>query len=182
MEFEVLDSTLDSTRDSRKARQIIEFLSANQKTLCVVESCTGGLLSYQFCKISGASSVYRGGIVSYQDAVKCEVLGVSREFLAAHSAYSVEVVEGMLAGALKLMRSDFAIATSGVAGPSGACEAASVGDVFIGVGGSRNRAFGDCENRANFVVKKAHFNGNRAEVQHQAVSFALELFVTTFVK
>lgn len=152
--------------------EIIEFLLKANKTIAIVESCTGGLLNYAFGKVSGASSVYRGGIISYQNAIKSEVLGVDREILEAKSAYSFEVLDLMLAGVLSVMQSDFAIATSGVAGPSGGTEDNPVGSVFIGV-----RQVG-----YKSVMKKVHFGGSRTEIQRKAVKFALRLFSETFIK
>lgn len=152
--------------------EIIEFLQKANKTIAIVESCTGGLLNYAFGKVSGASSVYRGGIISYQNAIKSEVLGVDSEILEAKSAYSFEVLDLMLAGVLSVMKSDFAIATSGVAGPSGGTEDNPVGSVFIGVR----------QMKCKSVMKKVHFSGSRTEIQSEAVKFALRLFSETFIK
>ncbi len=150
--------------------EIIEFLQKANKTIAIVESCTGGLLNYAFGKVSGASSVYRGGIISYQNAIKSEVLGVDREILEAKSAYSFEVLDLMLAGVLSVMKSDFAIATSGVAGPSGGTEDNPVGSVFIGVKKRGEKS----------IIKKVQIDGTRINIQRKATKLALELFIEAF--
>ena len=159
-----------NTHFSNIAREIIEFLIRTNQIIAVAESCTGGAISYAFSQISGASSVFRGGIVCYQNAIKERVLGIDSAILAQKSAYSAEVVDLMLVRICEIMDSDFAIATSGIAGPNGGSDEMPVGTIFIGI---KKR---DEES----TIKKVHFDGNRAEIQAQAVRFALELFKNTF--
>lgn len=151
--------------------EIINFLAQNNKSIAVVESCTGGLVNYAFSQISGASSVFRGGIVSYQNEVKINILGIDRQFLAQKSAYSFEVVDLMLAQICDIMDSDFGIATSGIAGPSGGSAEMPVGSVFVGVKKIGQKS----------IIKKEIFSGNRVKIQSQATRFALNLFKSEFL-
>ncbi len=158
--------------ESNSAKIIIDFLVREGKSIAVVESCTGGLINYAFSQISGASSVYRGGIVSYQNEIKIKVLGIDERILAQKSAYSVEVVDLMLMRICEIMDSDFGIATSGIAGPNGGSEKMPVGSVFVGVKRRGEKS----------VIKKEIFSGNRVAIQSKATQFALDLFKCEFVK
>lgn len=112
---------------------VIEKLKARGLTLATAESCTGGLISYRFTRIGGASSVFVGGIISYANTIKEQILEVSKDSLQDFGAVSEPVVEQMLRGALKKLGADVAIASSGIAGPSGGSSQKPVGSVFIGV-------------------------------------------------
>lgn len=157
--------------ESNSAKVIIDFLARTNKSIAIAESCTGGLINYTFSQISGASSVFRGGIVCYQNEIKSRILGIDSQILAQKSAYSVEVVDLMLMRIATTMQSDFAIATSGIAGPSGGTLENPVGTIFVGVK--------ECGKKS--IIKKVHFNGNRIEIQTKATKFALELFKSEFL-
>lgn len=101
--------------------------------LATAESCTGGLLSYRFTRVNGASSVFLGGVISYANHIKREILGVKADVLEDFGAVSEPVVAQMLSGALEKFSADIALASSGVAGPSGGSEQKPVGCVFLGV-------------------------------------------------
>lgn len=150
---------------------IIEFLKEQNKSIAIVESCTGGLLNYQLSKISGASCVYRGGLISYQNIIKNKILGIDSKILDKYSPYSFEVVEAMLDGIINLMDCDFAIATSGVAGPSGGDTKNPIGSIYIGI-----------KQRGEDSIKtKQLFSGDRESIQLQASIFALEFFAKHFI-
>lgn len=151
--------------------KILDFLKQQNKTIAIVESCTGGLLNYQFAKVDGASSVYRGGIISYQDIIKNRILGIDKQILEKYTPYSFEVVELMLKGVINLMDCDFAIATSGIAGPKGGDDRNPVGSVYIGVM-QRNK---EC------ICTKQIFSGDRESIQAQASNFALDFFTKQFI-
>lgn len=119
----------DDTVASVTARLLVE----KSATLSVAESCTGGALAEAFTSMPGASEYFKGGIVSYSNEVKARLLGVSRESLAQHGAVSREVAEQMALGAREVCATDYAIATTGVAGPSGGTEEKPVGTVWIAV-------------------------------------------------
>lgn len=157
--------------ESNSAKVIIDFLARTNKSIAIAESCTGGLINYAFSQISGASSVFRGGIVCYQNEIKSRILGIDSQILAQKSAYSVEVVDLMLERIATTMQSDFAIATSGIAGPNGGTLENPVGTIFVGVK--------ECGKKS--IIKKTHFSGSRIAIQTKATKFALELFKSEFL-
>jgi nicotinamide-nucleotide amidase len=100
-------------------------------TISVAESCTGGNISHMLTKVPGCSSYFMGSIVSYDNSLKTNLLGVNPGTIAQHGAVSEETVTEMAEGARKLMKTDFAIATSGVAGPDGGTPEKPVGTLWI---------------------------------------------------
>ncbi len=100
-------------------------------TVSAAESCTGGYISHMFTKVAGSSAYFMGSVVSYDNSVKINVLGVNAETIAQHGAVSEETVTQMAEGARKLMKTDFAIATSGIAGPDGGTPEKPVGTLWI---------------------------------------------------
>lgn len=100
-------------------------------TLATAESCTAGNIAAVITAIPGSSHFYKGGIVAYSDEVKINLLGVNAETLEKHGAVSEEAVIEMVKGAMKSMNSDCAVATSGIAGPTGGTPDKPVGTVWI---------------------------------------------------
>ena len=141
-----------------------ELLRANNKTITTAESCTGGLVSHLFTKISGSSDIFNGAIVSYSNGIKSQELGVKEETLENFGAVSTEVVEEMLKGSLVKFSASYAIAISGVAGPTGGTQKKPVGTVVIGFS----------EKNSHSTVATYHFLGNREEVQEQAAITSLK--------
>jgi nicotinamide-nucleotide amidase len=109
-------------------------LLAKEKTLGICESCTGGYLSHLLTSVSGSSAYYEGSMVTYSNALKMNVLGVKAETLEQFGAVSEAVVGEMAAGGLKAFGTDYAIAISGIAGPTGGTPNKPVGTVCIAVG------------------------------------------------
>lgn len=101
------------------------------KTLSTAESCTGGSISRLLIRISGSSAYFKGGVVAYDNDVKTSVLKVTAESIENHGAVSQQVVEQMAKNVRKIMQTDFAVATSGVAGPTGGSKEKPVGTVWI---------------------------------------------------
>ena len=101
------------------SRQIGDILYASGYTIGTAESCTGGRISEAIMAIPGSSNYYKGGVVAYTDEVKEKLLGVSHEVLEEKSAVSEEVAREMALGTIKAIGVDFAIASTGVAGPGG---------------------------------------------------------------
>ena len=102
-------------------------------TLSTAESCTAGSIAAIITAIPGSSHFYKGGVVGYSDEVKINLLGVNPETLATKGAVSEETVVEMVKGAMKSMNSDCAVATSGIAGPTGGTPDKPVGTVWIAV-------------------------------------------------
>jgi nicotinamide-nucleotide amidase len=97
--------------------------------MCSAESCTGGYLAHLITSIAGSSDYFEGSIVSYTNAMKLNILGVKESTLISHGAVSEEVVMEMAEGANRLLGTDYSVAISGIAGPSGGTEAKPVGTV-----------------------------------------------------
>ena len=106
------------------------------QTIGLAESCTGGYIGHYITQVPGASAYFMGSIVSYDNKVKENVLGVKEETLAKHGAVSEQTVMEMAVGALKTLSVDFALAVSGVLGPEGGTERVSVGTVWMAVASS----------------------------------------------
>lgn len=103
------------------------------KTLATAESCTGGSLAQQLTAMAGASEYFRGGVVAYSNEVKECALGVKHETLEAHGAVSEETVREMATGVRERLGADYAVATTGIAGPGGGTPEKPVGTVWIGI-------------------------------------------------
>ena len=114
-------------------------LREKHATLALAESCTGGYISHIITQLPGSSDIYKGGVVAYSNIIKQTVLGVNQELLANYGAVSRQVVDAMLNGALKVFQSDYAIAVSGIAGPTGATPDKPVGTTWIGVASKSQR-------------------------------------------
>jgi PncC family amidohydrolase len=135
-------------------------------TLCVAESCTGGLLGAAITETAGSSGYFLGGIIAYDNSVKTGLLGVGAAALTRHGAVSAETVTAMAAGAAKLLHADAAIAVSGIAGPGGGTEDKPVGLVFIGI--SLHDAVRSFEYR---------FPGTRSAIREQSVEQGLRRMI-----
>ncbi len=120
-------------------QQLEEVIGAQLKkrsqTLALAESCTGGYLSHLITSVPGSSAYYIGGVVSYANAVKMEELGIPRDMLELNGAVSGPIAERMAEGVRKALKSDWAVATTGVAGPDGGTAEKPVGTVWIAVAG-----------------------------------------------
>lgn len=119
------------------AETLGERLSENGKTVATAESCTGGNIAHLITLVAGSSRYYKGSVVSYANEVKEKVLGVRAGDLQQYGVVSEEVVKQMAEGVKKLLKTDYAIATSGIAGPSGGSDEKPVGTVWIAVAGER---------------------------------------------
>ncbi|MDR0962794.1 MAG: CinA family protein [Mediterranea sp.] len=102
-------------------------------TLSTAESCTGGSLAACITAVPGSSDYYKGSVVAYANEVKCALLGVNVETVQQHGAVSRETVVEMVRGAQRLLHTDCAVATSGIAGPGGGTPDKPVGTIWIAV-------------------------------------------------
>lgn len=115
------------------AEEIVRILRLHGKKISVAESCTGGLLSAALTNVPGASSVFRGGAITYATETKTEMLGVPAALISRFGVVSAECAEAMAEGVAKKFRTDFALSTTGFAGPGGGEPGTPVGTVFIGM-------------------------------------------------
>ena len=111
--------------------EIGELLKAKNLSLSTAESCTGGGIAALLTSVPGSSAYFTGGIVAYSNAIKQDLLHVSAETLARHGAVSRETVVEMVKGAMKTLKTDCAVATSGIAGPGGGTQEKPVGTIWI---------------------------------------------------
>ena len=136
------------------------------KTLATAESCTGGMIGAALTDVPGSSHVYKGGIISYTNEVKQNLLGVDGDVLKTQGAVSAPVARAMAEGARKVLGSDVAVSVTGLAGPGGDEFGNFVGTVFIGY----------ADEKTSFAVKFRFF-GPREEVRAQATEKALRLIL-----
>jgi nicotinamide-nucleotide amidase len=114
---------------------VLSLLHAKGKTVATAESCTGGAIARMLTSIAGASAVFNGAVVSYSNAAKTDLLGVDAETIVRYGAVSEETVSKMATGARAALRTDYAIATSGIMGPEGGSPEKPVGTVWVAVAG-----------------------------------------------
>jgi len=123
-------------------------LISNDKTVCTAESCTGGQIAHMITSIPGSSSYFRGSVVAYANSVKTDLLGVSQDSINSYGAVSEQVVKEMASGARILLKTDYAVATSGIAGPDGGTHEKPVGTIWIAIASEKGtvtekRVFGN---------------------------------------
>ncbi len=126
----LLSPYLVSTAGATLAEAIIANLSHRKLTLATAESCTGGLLGQMLTAVPGSSQVYPGGVITYSDSQKSNLLGVNADVLENHGAVSQQVVESMAIQVRERLQADFGLAISGVAGPTGGAAEKPVGTVW----------------------------------------------------
>ncbi len=116
------------------SKEINDLFWREGLTLATAESCTAGNVAAAITSVSGSSHFYKGGVVAYSDEVKENLLGVRRETLETCGAVSEEAVVEMVKGAMKTLNADCAIATSGIAGPTGGTPDKPIGTIWIAAG------------------------------------------------
>lgn len=146
------------------AEQLGRLLKAKGKTMAAVESCTGGWIAQTVTEVPGSSAWFDRGFVTYSNAAKVQMLGVSPKTLETYGAVSAETATEMATGALAHSDADVAVAVTGIAGPDGGTAEKPVGTVFIAW------AYKD---GAVKVIKK-QFAGNRRQIREQTVRCAIE--------
>jgi len=132
-------------------------------TIATAESCTGGNIAARITSLAGSSSYFLGGLVAYDNQVKVNLLGVPEQIIASYGAVSEQCARAMAEGARTLFQTDFAVATTGIAGPGGGTRTKPVGLVFIGVASA-----------AETIVTQFNFSGDRRSVVDQATTEALK--------
>lgn len=155
-----------ASEDHTLAEVLGNLLRERELTVACAESCTGGNIAHRITQQPGSSNYFLGSIVSYANDVKTNVLGVARQYIDKYGAVSRQVVESMAEGAARLMRSDCAISTSGIAGPDGGTKLKPVGTVWIGAryGGKT-------------VSECCHFDGDRNDVIESATAHGIVMLI-----
>ena len=148
------------------AEKLVKALAERKMTCATAESCSGGGVGHSITRVSGASAVFWGGVVSYDNSVKRDVLGVPEEVLATQGAVSRECAAAMAEGARRLLRTDLAVSVTGIAGPGGGTAEKPVGLVWFGVA-SKSRT----------ITEKKIFPGDREAVRTAAIEHALQLLL-----
>jgi PncC family amidohydrolase len=115
--------------------QIVKNLLAKNETLSVAESCTGGGLAYEIAQKPGVSPIFLGGVVSYANEAKTNLLSISKSVLEQHGAVSREVALLMAKNCCQVFSSSWALSTTGISGPTGGSKSKPVGLVWIGICG-----------------------------------------------
>jgi nicotinamide-nucleotide amidase len=162
---EKLGSAIFSTDGSALEQAVVKLLAECNTTLAIAESCTGGYLAHRITNVPGASAVFLRGWVTYANEAKAQMLGVDRALIKKHGAVSKQVAQAMAEGARASARSDFALATTGIAGPSGGTEEKPIGTVFIALA-AKDRPVS---------VQKRFFPDDRPTFKELATQAALEM-------
>lgn len=147
-----------------EAKSVVSRLTAQGKTLATAESCTGGLLGKCITDVPGASAVYLGGVISYAYAVKTALLGVDEKLLEEKGAVCEEVAAQMAQGVRARLHADFALATTGNAGPGADPMNPNVGEIFVA-----------CASENGTVCNRLSLSGGREENRAEACRQALLL-------
>ncbi|MGI8963808.1 MAG: CinA family protein [Thermomicrobiales bacterium] len=148
------------------AARLQKLAIARGVTVATAESCTGGGIAREITRISGSSGYFLGSVVAYANDVKHRVLGVPNDVLENRGAVSEACARAMIVGVRSLMGADYAVSTTGIAGPLGGTARKPVGLVYIGVGSA-----------GGAVAEEHVFPGDRAAVIEAATARALELLI-----
>ena len=154
------------------AETVVTRNAAHGRTVCVAESCTGGLVSAALTEVPGSSRIFERGYVTYSNAAKSDVLGVSEDLIATFGAVSIAVAWAMAQAALKKSGADVVVAITGVAGPDGGTEQKPVGTVVFACARKD-------EDPEEIVAEMKKFGAekSRADIRLQAAVCALELLL-----
>lgn len=144
--------------------QLVEGLKRLEKTVATAESCTGGLLGKSITDISGSSAVYPGGVISYCNRIKHEILGVDQSLLDTLGPVSEPVARQMAEGVRRVIGADLGLSVTGIAGPNSDETGRPVGLVYVGASDGRTT-----------LVEEYRFDGDRSAVRRQSAEAAAAL-------
>jgi len=161
---EKLGENVFGENDQTMEQVVGMLLSHHQGTLAIAESCTGGLISDRITDVPGSSEYFQGSVIAYKNQIKTDVLNVSEENLNKHGAVSCPVAVQMAQGVRNLIKADYGLGVTGIAGPTGATPQKPIGLVYIAVA-SENGAYG----------KEFRFMGGRDIIKRRASQMALDM-------
>lgn len=147
-------------------RSLARLLKKRNASLCTAESCSGGLLADRLTDIPGSSEYFRLGLITYSNEAKIRLLKVSPSLIRRYGAVSEQTAQAMAKGARRLMKTDFAIAITGIAGPGGGSKDKPVGLTFIAVAAVKKTR-----------VLRFQFKGSRRQIKQQAATQAMKLLL-----
>ena len=151
--------------------KLYNVCKGNNLTIATAESCTSGLISSTICSISGASSIFKGGIIAYQDIIKINQLGIPKALIEKETSVCIEVAKKMAENSLKIFKSDYSISSTGYTGPNGGNNKYPIGTVFIAI-----------SNKKETYVKHFFLTGSRESVVNQVVQNAIQLLIIQIKK
>ena len=160
-------SIVSSAQLRRLSALAVKALKEKQMTVATAESCTGGLIAKSVTDIAGSSAVIAGGMVTYTNRIKTDVLGVDKSIIAEHTEVSYACAEAMAERAKTLFGTDYALSATGYAGPGGGTEKDPTGTVYIGIA------------TPNSVHSERIFveNATRAQVRNTVAYYALTMLL-----
>ena len=145
------------------AEKILALLKFNNFNLCSVESCSGGGVAKALTNVPGCSEVFVGGVIAYSNEIKIRLVGVNADIIENFGAVSEETVIEMADNMANIFETDFCIASTGIAGPSGGTMIKPVGTVWLGIA-----------TPSNVMTTECHFTGNRERIQEQTITEGLK--------
>jgi nicotinamide-nucleotide amidase len=146
--YQIIPEIIFGENEDSLEMVIGKLLKEKNYSVCTAESCTGGEIAHMITSVPGSSAWYKGSVIAYANSVKTQLLDIHDDIIEKYGAVSEAVVHDMALGARNLMKTDFAVATSGIAGPDGGTEAKPVGTVWIAVSSEKGvvtekRVFGN---------------------------------------
>ena len=142
------------------SKKILNKLIKKNLSVSTAESCTGGLLAYNFIKNKDSSKIFKSGYITYSNEMKIKELKVKKDSLKKNGAVSYQVAKEMIEGLYKKNKTNICLSTTGIAGPGGSTKNKPVGLIYIGIK----------LDKKNIVLKK-NFKGTRLEIQKKCINF-----------
>lgn len=152
-----------------QSQKLVNLLLSKKLKIATAESCTGGLLAKTITDVSGASSVFDMGIVSYANEIKNKFLNVPNEILNTVGAVSYETAEAMAKGIVEAANADIGVGITGIAGPTGGTSEKPVGLVYYSI---------YFKNNDKMIIEKLLLNGTRDEIRKETVNKVIEKVIT----
>ncbi len=147
-------------------QKVAEQLTKNKMTVSVAESCSGGLLGHRLTNIPGSSNYFLGGVIVYANSAKIKLLGVDASAIKKYGAVSKPVAKQMASAVREILKTDFGISITGIAGPAGGTKEKPLGLTYIAVA-----------RREKILCQEFHFKGTRLSIKTQATQQALKLLL-----